>query len=286
MKRFALFIFIILFIPTVAFEATAMNDTDQSTEQRLDNLFGEHQVYKAFFFQLKNAVLKNQRKQVSELIAYPITIYGNEQRFVIKSKAEFLMLYDAIFSPNMLAVIEKQAFKDLFAKSQGIMMGQGEVWFHGACADNACEKVSVAVKSLYNPSFFTSVQGKKVVSDFMNKEKSRLHPSLLTFIEPVLLWHTKNYIIRIDRLSANNYRYATWNIGSSQSKKPNIIITKGKLFHDGSGGNHHYEFKNGAYTYVCRVHLIGAEDTPPGSIVVFDKDKKVLYQPVLKVLSL
>ncbi len=252
----------------------------------LIDLFGDHRVYKNFFFQLKDAVLKNQRKQVSELIDYPLSVYGKEYKYVIQGKTEFLKLYDAIFSPDMLAVLKKQQFEDLFAKWSGVMIGQGEVWFYGTCPDVECKKVTVLVESMYSPSFFNSAQGKKAFNDFLNKEKSKLHQSLVTFKEPVLLWHTKNHIIRIDRISGDNYRYAAWNIGSDQSKKPNLILKKGQLFRDGSGGNHHYEFKNGAYTYVCRVNLIGGSDTPPGSIEVFEKDKKILYQPVIKVLSL
>lgn len=116
-------------------------------------------------------------------------------------------------------------------------------------------------------------------------EKSKLNQSLLTLNEPVLLWHTKSYIIRVDYISENNYKYTAWNISSNQSKKPNLILKKGQRFRDGSGGNHYYEFKNGAYTYVCRVNIIGSEDTPPGTIEVFKKGKSILYQPVVKVLK-
>lgn len=286
MKQFSIFIFIALWLTPSAFAATAANaNADQHVEKTMDHLFGEHQPYKHFFFALKDAVLHNQRQYVSELMEYPISIYGEDHKYVIQDKAEFLELYDAIFSEHMLTVLRQQEFKDLFAKWSGVMIGQGEIWFHGTCPDPDCQRVKIEVKSLYNPSFFTSAQGKRAFNTFMEKEKSKLHHSLSRFFEPVLLWHTKNFIIRIDRIGTDNYRYAAWNIGSDQSKKPNIILKKGQLFRDGSGGNHHYEFKKGRYTYTCSVNLLGAADTPPGSIEVFENRKRILYEPVIKAFN-
>lgn len=286
MKRLPLLLFMGLLMSYSAFEVKAINRSVQSTEDKMDSLFGEHQIYKDFFFQLKDAVLNNKRKQVSKYIEYPFTIYGEEYKYVIKNKTELLNLYDAIFSKNILTVFKQQQFKDLFSKWSGVMIGQGEIWFHGTCTDNTCKKVTVRVNAMHNPDFFKSAQGKKAFNDFLNKEKSKVHQSLTTFKEPVLLWHTKNHIIRIDRINGQRYRYAAWNITSDQSKKPNLIIQNGQRVFEGSGGNHHYEFKNGTYTYVCRVNLLGTSDTPPGSIEVFEKNEKILYQPVVKVLSL
>lgn len=77
-------------------------------------------------------------------------------KYVIHNKAEFLSLYDAIFSENMLTILEQQAFKDLFTKWRGIMIGQGEIWFHSTCPDLKCKQAKVEIKSVYNPSFFIS----------------------------------------------------------------------------------------------------------------------------------
>jgi hypothetical protein len=286
-RLFSLCLFIASLISGFAGEAVAVDiSTNEGIEQRLDHLFGEHQSYKKFFFQLKKAVLTHQRQQVSESIEYPITIYGDEQKYVIQSKAEFLTLYDSVFSANMLDVIRKQEFKDLFAKWSGVMIGQGEIWFHGRCSDPECKKVRIQIKSVYNPSFFTSAQGKKTFADFIKKEKSQLHQSLQTFTEPVLLWHTKNYIVRVDRMGKDNYRYAAWDITSDQSKQPNIILENGQWVADGSGGNHHYVFKKGPYQYICYVNLIGADLTPPGALEVIEKNKRILYQAVVRDLSL
>lgn len=285
MRRLSLFIFILLFMPCATFGAKAMDPTaGQSTEQRMDDLFGDHKAYKNFYYKFKDAVLKNKRKQVSELVGYPITIYGDERKYSIKNKTEFLNLYDSVFSQNMLTVIKQQQFNDLFVKWSGVMIGNGEVWFSGTCQDDACKEVNVEVSSLHNPFFFKSAKGKKAVDALLNKEKSKLHKSLLNFTEPVLLWNTKSYIIRIDRIGKDKYRYAAWNITGNQSQKPNIILNNGKIFYDGSGGNHHYEFRNGAYKYICYVNMIGSSETPPGSIEVFEKNKRILSQPVVKVL--
>ena len=54
---------------------------------------------------------------------------------------------------------------------------------------------------------------------------------------------TDNYIIRIDTIGKNNYRYASWSIDKKTSEKPDLGLTKGKVVFEGSGGNHLYKFK-------------------------------------------
>lgn len=279
MKRILVILPIIFLFSSIVF-------ANETMEQRMDDLFGNHKTYKDFFFQLKEAVSKGDKIRVSNLIGYPVAVHGDDIKYTIKSKNEFLKLYDSIFSARLLEILKQQKFQDLFARWSGVMIGNGEIWYHGICDDDECNKVTVEIRNFDNPDFFKSGLGKKAMEDLLNSEKSKLHKSLRTFIEPVLLWHTKKFIIRVDRIDDSKFRYAAWYINSNQSQKPNIILKNGIRIFEGSGGNHYYQFKNGAYEYRCDVTMVGTENSPPGSIEVFNNGKSMLYQPVIKVLNL
>jgi len=63
-------------------------------------------------------------------------------------------------------------------------------------------------------------------------------------------------------------------------------LQKGEIVYDGSGGNHHYVFMSGNYQCRCHVTVIGADDSPPGTLEVSKGDKILLSEPVLQVLGL
>ena len=81
------------------------------------------------------------------------------------------------------------------------------------------------------------------------KDKENLYISLKTFKSPTYKIETKNYRIRIDELSDDKYRYASWKIGKKESSKPDIILNNGQLEHSGTGGNHVITFLNNNYVY-------------------------------------
>jgi len=126
---------------------------------------------------------------------------------------------------------------------------------------------------------------KKERARLIEAGKRNLHVSLQQYLEPVLEWKTKDYRIRIDRTSKVRYRYAVWPIQKATGEKPDLILDNGKLFFDGSGGNHHYDFKSGVVLYRCSVNIIGADDTPPGDLEVYKNNKVILSQPVIEVIK-
>ena len=95
---------------------------------------------------------------------------------------------------------------------------------------------------------------KKLKKDMIAKEKDNLHLSLKTFKSPTYKIKTKNYLIRIDKLTDYKYRYASWKINNLESSKPDLILNNGELKFEGSGGNHVITFSNGKYTYKFFLH--------------------------------
>lgn len=67
-------------------------------------------------------------------------------------------------------------------------------------------------------------------------------------------------------------------IKSTMSDKPDLIIENGKYIPEGSGGNHRYEFKNGAYVYDCVIMQLTEQGRAPVLLTVSKSGRKILFQ--------
>jgi hypothetical protein len=62
-------------------------------------------------------------------------------------------------------------------------------------------------------------------------------------------------------------------------------LNNGEVVFEGTGGNHYYDFKKGVYLYRCDVTVLGADDSPPGDLIVYKNDKEILSQSVIEVIK-
>lgn len=107
---------------------------DEPIEQRMDALFGEHERYLAFFQELKGAVIRDDRKAVAGLIHYPLDVFAGGRRTVVRTPAELRKRYHEVFNENVIRAVTTQEPNALFANWQGVMLGNGQIWFSGVCA--------------------------------------------------------------------------------------------------------------------------------------------------------
>jgi hypothetical protein len=83
-----------------------------------------------FLGKLRNAVQRNEKKQVASMVRYPISIHFADKTTVIRNSDEFTRNYRRIVSDSVKAeIIDEKSSRCLFANSQGFMVGDGEVWF-------------------------------------------------------------------------------------------------------------------------------------------------------------
>lgn len=99
----------------------------------MDLLFGEHERYLAFFRELKDAVARDDRPAVAGLVNYPLSVFDGRRRTVVRSPAELLQRYPAVFNDNVVRAVKAQDAEGLFANWRGVMVGSGQVWFSGIC---------------------------------------------------------------------------------------------------------------------------------------------------------
>lgn len=208
----------------------------------------------------------DNREALSKHVEYPL-----HQPFKIpsiKDEAEFVSRFDEVFDEELMAAIANSSIEDDWGAVgwRGIMFGSGQVWltYEGNLRGvNHTTKKTLALKE-----------------ESFAAERKRLHPSLHQFIYPILEWKTKNYTIRIDEVQDHDYRYTSWSIDKKLSDEPDLVLYDGELHHQGSGGNHNYDFKNDDYIYRVDVNIMGkfGYEEYPGYLEVLKSDVKLLRE--------
>ena len=221
---------------------------------------------------LIEAFKSKDKSTIINLVTYPL-----KRQYPIpsiKNKEEMLLRFNEVFDAKLSeSIAQSDIQKDWESVGwRGIMFSYGQLWL-------------VTTGKIFSVNYH-SVKEQEIKAQIIAKQKENLHQSVKIFKKAILEWKTKRFHIRIDDLGDENYRYAAWPVHKKTSAKPDIVLEKGKVVYSGSGGNHHYEFTNGAYTYQCDVTVIGADDSPPGSIEVLKNGKRIFYQNVIEVMNL
>lgn len=105
--------------------------TAADVDTTLDQLFGEHAAYATFFEALKTAVAAGDKQAVSAMVDYPFTARIGDKALTIRDAAQFVADYDTVITPKVKDAIAAQTYETLFANWQGVMIGNGELWFSG-----------------------------------------------------------------------------------------------------------------------------------------------------------
>jgi hypothetical protein len=208
---------------------------------------------------------------ISEKISYPL-----EREYPIpsiKDKAEFKKRFQEVFDAFLVAKITNSKIEDWSEVGwRGIMLDNGEVWMGNSDG---------TITSVNYQSEFEKQRKETLIAE----DKEKIHPSLKTFRLPTYKIKTKNYLIRIDELENEKYRYASWKVSDNESSKPEIVIQNGTIEFGGSGGNHVITFVNGKYTYKVYRIILGEGDSPEIRLIVEKEGKTILTQDGALILD-
>ena len=179
--------------------------------------------------------LQYERKElVAAAMHYPM-----ERLYPLKpiiDEKEFIEHYDEFIDTPFIESVKSSEWERIGWR--GICCGNGIMW--GNIDENG---------EFYTYSYRLTQKGKHVWREAVDKQRERLYQGLRSFEEPVFMFSTTKYTIRVDLMQDNTYRYASWNKGHDISTKPDLIITKGELNTEGSLHLEYYSFKNGDYEY-------------------------------------
>ena len=225
--------------------ADNLNATEQKEIQGIINLFK-----------------KNDHNAIANSIRYPLI--REEPIPNIDNKAQMKQRFNQVFDQKLMKNIANSKLSQWQSVGwRGIMLDSGTVWIS--------DKQITAVN-------YSSDAEQRYKNQILAKQKNNLHPSLKTFKAPELQFKTAKFQVRIDQMNNGTYRYASWGRNQSQSQKPDLILNNGQVVMDGSGGNHHFIFKSGAYKYIVYRNVLGTSETPDVTLEVSKNSKTVLSQ--------
>lgn len=200
-------------------------------------------------------------ERISNKISYPL--HRQYPIPPIKDKEEFKKRFSEIFDQILIDKIVNSKISQWSEVGwRGIMLDNGDLWM--ANSDGVITTVN------YQSDFEN-----KLRTNLISKDKDNLHVSLTTYQSPVYKIKTNKYLIRIDELSNNKYRYASWKVDEKETSKPDIVLNNGQWEHLGSGGNHVITFVNGIYTYKVYRNIIG-EDNSPDITLEIEKNGEII----------
>lgn len=197
---------------------------------------------------------------ISSRVKYPL-----KRQYPLKpiaNKEELRLKFNDIFDQKLLGIISNSTLEQWQEVGwRGLMLNSGLIWM--ANADGIITAINYE-----SPS--EEYQRKKILA----ADKSKLHLSLKNEGELTYTVKTKNYIIRIDQIANEAYRYAAWKKEKSTTTKPDLILKNGMLNFEGNGGNHVITFENAGYTYNLYRHIIS--DSDADFTLQIEKDNKII----------
>ncbi|MFH0801822.1 MAG: hypothetical protein V2A78_05480 [bacterium] len=102
----------------------------QTLEQRLRDFALDPNEVKSFLDLIKRCLTADDKQKFSSLMDFPITIMLYGKRVKIKNKGEFVKNYNEIINAKVRKSVSRQKYEDLFINCQGVMIGNGEIWFN------------------------------------------------------------------------------------------------------------------------------------------------------------
>lgn len=82
-----------------------------------------------FLAVFQKAVAQDDRSAVTRLFACPCVVWDGRRRLKLNKASQLLPRYDAVFDADLKTAIAAARTEDLFSNGQGVMLGDGRVWF-------------------------------------------------------------------------------------------------------------------------------------------------------------
>jgi hypothetical protein len=98
----------------------------QSEEFKMDPVTSED---KAFFEQIKKAVLADDVGAFSKMISYPLVIHLSDKTVKLKNAEDVKKNSAIIFTAHLKSDVKNQSSDSLFKNWRGLMIGNGVIWF-------------------------------------------------------------------------------------------------------------------------------------------------------------
>ena len=83
-----------------------------------------------FAKEIKSYVTSDNKKELAQLIHYPINVTIHNEKKAINTSEELIQSYDDIITADFKDKIKNSQTTYLFSNDMGVMMGNGDIWFN------------------------------------------------------------------------------------------------------------------------------------------------------------
>jgi hypothetical protein len=104
----------------------------------IEELLGDADGFMDLYFALQDAVDQDNAETVAGLVDFPLRVSISGEDTYVGNEAEFVQGYEGIVTPAIKQALMDQDYDELFVSSDGVMVGDGAIWFVSICADDAC----------------------------------------------------------------------------------------------------------------------------------------------------
>lgn len=88
--------------------------------------------FEKYFYEVQELIARDDREAVARNLNYPVDLNINNKTVTIKNVEEMLQQYDTVFTQDVKKAVAEQKVENLFVNANGIMVGNGQIWFGAA----------------------------------------------------------------------------------------------------------------------------------------------------------
>ena len=96
-----------------------------------------------FLSELQEAVARDERARVASLVSFPMRLNSGKRKTLVRNRRDFLRRYARIFNGKVREALARQTEAALFVNYQGVMVGDGEIWFAPAGRGSRLKVITV-----------------------------------------------------------------------------------------------------------------------------------------------
>ena len=97
------------------------------------------------FLIIKTAMAAGDDTSIAERVHYPLYVRSGGQETVLTNPDEFLANYEKIFDSEFVTTLSNIEEASLTLSSNGIQVGNGELWLNYFCVDLACSETEFLI---------------------------------------------------------------------------------------------------------------------------------------------
>lgn len=123
---------------------------EEEVYENIENIHGDADGFFELFSLLQDAMMFGDPVTVAQYALYPLTIEANGETYDIFEEQDLLDNFDVLVSPQTQQALLNQDVADLIVTSEGVGIGNGEMWITNVCLDDACEETQWGILSINN----------------------------------------------------------------------------------------------------------------------------------------